>query len=163
MPHYGLDSRQKLDTTGAQLQAVFLKAIEHRDIKIIEGARPDALQALYFDQGRSKLDGVTKKSKHQTSEKTPKSRAIDAGPYYADEWPRLPWSTSPLIAILGQVSEDQAWKNLENLKRWHGFGGYILGIGDSLGITLRWGGDWDGDERSDDQGFHDLPHFELVE
>lgn len=33
-------------------------------------------------------------------------------------------------------------------------------IGRELG--LRWGGDWDGDGRSDDETFVDLPHFELA-
>lgn len=32
-------------------------------------------------------------------------------------------------------------------------------IGQALG--LRWGGDWDGDGRSDDERFLDYPHFEL--
>jgi len=33
-------------------------------------------------------------------------------------------------------------------------------IGQSVG--LRWGGDWNGDGRSDDERFLDLPHYELV-
>ena len=30
-----------------------------------------------------------------------------------------------------------------------------------LGVTLRWGGDWDGDGSSSDESFVDSPHFEL--
>ena len=32
-------------------------------------------------------------------------------------------------------------------------------VGESVGLT--WGGDWDGDGRSDDERFVDMPHFQL--
>ena len=41
------------------------------------------------------------------------------------------------------------------------FAGFVLGIGRSMGIKLRWGGDWDMDDDFNDQSFDDLPHFEL--
>lgn len=42
--------------------------------------------------------------------------------------------------------------------------GVILGIAASLGIKLRWGGNWDRDgEPVTDQDFQDLVHYELVE
>ena len=41
------------------------------------------------------------------------------------------------------------------------FAGYVLGIARSMGIKLRWGGDWDGDFEVNDNNFDDLPHFEL--
>lgn len=41
--------------------------------------------------------------------------------------------------------------------------GIILGIAASLGVKLRWGGNWDSDgEPVTDQDFQDLVHFELV-
>jgi len=48
-------------------------------------------------------------------------------------------------------------------KGFYHFGGYVKGIADSLGIAIRWGGDWDKDNDLGDQTFIDLPHFELVE
>lgn len=42
------------------------------------------------------------------------------------------------------------------------FAGYVKGIARSLDIELRWGGDWDGDTQVKDNGFDDLPHFELI-
>ncbi len=45
--------------------------------------------------------------------------------------------------------------------RFYHFGGYVKGVADSLGISVRWGGDWDGDNDLKDQSFFDLPHFEL--
>lgn len=42
------------------------------------------------------------------------------------------------------------------------FGGYVLGVADTMGIKIRWGGDWDGDKDLNDQTFNDLVHFELI-
>ena len=41
------------------------------------------------------------------------------------------------------------------------FAGFVLGIARSMGIKLRWGGDWDMDFKVMDNRFDDFPHFEL--
>jgi peptidoglycan L-alanyl-D-glutamate endopeptidase CwlK len=51
------------------------------------------------------------------------------------------------------------WKDA---KRFYAFAGYVLACARHLGVTIRWGGDWDSDHDLDDQSFFDLPHFELV-
>ena len=43
------------------------------------------------------------------------------------------------------------------------FAGFVLGIARSMGITLRWGGDWDMDFEVQDNRFDDFPHFEIKE
>lgn len=48
-----------------------------------------------------------------------------------------------------------------NTKRFYHFAGYVLATARGMGIELRWGGDWDGDNDLDDQTFMDLVHFEL--
>ncbi len=50
----------------------------------------------------------------------------------------------------------------DNLKRFHILAGIIMGVAGSMNVTLRWGGDWDGDGDFTDQSLHDLPHFELL-
>lgn len=50
-----------------------------------------------------------------------------------------------------------------DLPRFYHFGGYVLAKAEELGITIRWGGDWDQDLSFSDQLFDDLVHFELVE
>ena len=42
------------------------------------------------------------------------------------------------------------------------FAGFVLGTASEMGITLRWGGDWDKDFQTKDNNFDDLVHFELV-
>ena len=62
------------------------------------------------------------------------SRAVDVVPYPVD------------------------WKARE---RFHFFSGYVLGMARRMGITLRWGGDWNMNFEVDDNKFDDFPHFEL--
>lgn len=67
------------------------------------------------------------------------SRAVDVAPY-----------------VNNRISYDQ--------RHCCHLAGVILGIAASLGVTLRWGGNWDRDgEPVTDQDFQDLVHFELAE
>ena len=50
------------------------------------------------------------------------------------------------------------WNDRE---RFHLFAGFVLGIAKSMGIKLRWGGDWNMNWFVDDNKFDDFPHFEL--
>ena len=50
------------------------------------------------------------------------------------------------------------WNDRE---RFHLFAGFVLGIAQSMGIKLRWGGDWNMNFEVDDNQFDDFPHFEL--
>lgn len=52
------------------------------------------------------------------------------------------------------------WKDRE---RFALFAGFVLGIATSMGVSLRWGGDWSGDGRTSDEKLSDLVHFELKE
>ena len=62
------------------------------------------------------------------------SRAVDVVPYPVD------------------------WNDRE---RFHLFAGFVLGVARGMGITLRWGGDWNMNFEVDDNKFDDFPHFEL--
>jgi peptidoglycan L-alanyl-D-glutamate endopeptidase CwlK len=62
------------------------------------------------------------------------SRAVDVTPYPVD------W-------------EDRERQTL--------FAGFVLGIARSMGIKLRWGGDWNMDFEVQDNKFDDFPHFEV--
>ena len=50
------------------------------------------------------------------------------------------------------------WSDRE---RFHLFAGFVLGVASRMGITLRWGGDWNMNFEVDDNKFDDFPHFEL--
>lgn len=52
--------------------------------------------------------------------------------------------------------------NWEDSKAFYHFAGYIKGLAHTMGIKIRWGGDWDSDFDLNDQKFMDLVHFELI-
>lgn len=50
------------------------------------------------------------------------------------------------------------WQDREG---FYNFGGFVKGVASQMGISIRWGGDWDSDNDLHDQKFIDLPHFEI--
>tara|TARA_Y100000593_G_scaffold14739_2_gene28306 strand:- start:1543 stop:1944 length:402 start_codon:yes stop_codon:yes gene_type:complete len=52
--------------------------------------------------------------------------------------------------------------NWEDRERMTLFAGFVMAIAQSMGIKLRWGGDWDMDFEVMDNRFDDFPHFELT-
>lgn len=52
------------------------------------------------------------------------------------------------------------WKDRERMTL---FAGFVLGTAKEMGITFRWGGDWDCDGQVKDNSFDDLLHFEIVD
>lgn len=70
-----------------------------------------------------------------------------------NEWPSKAVDVAPYVG--GGVS----WDPRHCLYQ----AGIIMGIAAMMGITLRWGGDWDMDgEAMTDQRFQDLVHFEIA-
>ena len=51
----------------------------------------------------------------------------------------------------------------DDRERFSFFAGYVLGVADRLGYTIRWGGDWNMNKILKDNNFDDLPHFEIRE
>jgi len=49
-----------------------------------------------------------------------------------------------------------------DINRFYFFAGFVKATALNLGITIRFGGDWDSDTHVSDQDFMDLPHYELV-
>lgn len=53
--------------------------------------------------------------------------------------------------------------NWNDREKFYYFAGIVKGTAAVMGIKIRWGGDWDGDNDLHDQTFFDLVHFELSE
>ena len=86
-------------------------------------------------QDRYYEEGKTKVRYPMGRHNSKPSRAVDVVPYPVD------------------------WDDRE---RFHLFGGFVLGMARGMGITLRWGGDWNMNFEVDDNRFDDFPHVELV-
>ena len=142
MPNFGNKSNEKLDSCHEDLQKVMNLAIKYIDFSVLEGTRTLEKQQEYYKKGQSKLDGVDRKSKHQSNP----SLAIDICPY------PISWSDAR-----------------KNLARFYHLAGYIFMAyhvlqeeGELESSGLRYGGDWNSDKDFSDQIFDDLPHFEII-
>jgi len=75
MNKFSAISRERLESCDSRLQKVFSEVIKYFDCMIIEGHRGEALQHLYFTQGKSKLDWPY--GQHNAIP----SKAVDAMPF----------------------------------------------------------------------------------
>jgi peptidoglycan L-alanyl-D-glutamate endopeptidase CwlK len=77
MYSFGEKSQLNLDTAHESLQQLCNEVIKHIDFSVIEGHRPIERQIKLYNQGKSQIDGINKKGKHNY---TP-SLAVDVIPY----------------------------------------------------------------------------------
>jgi peptidoglycan L-alanyl-D-glutamate endopeptidase CwlK len=148
MPYqFGKRSLDNLKTCHADLQAVLKLALSRSkvDFGISEGHRSIERQKLLFDQGKSKIDGIVKKGKHNYSP----SLAADIFIYHPDLELRrkLVYDTESLSYVAGLI-DSCAEELFEKGEISH---------------KIRWGANWDSDGViALDQAFDDYPHFELI-
>lgn len=142
---FGKGSTEKLKTLHPKLRLVVQKALDFgvMDFSVIDGIRTYEEQRELFlaKPPKTKLDGVTRKSKHQADENG-FSQAVDLLPYPAEINGVNVWSDS---------------------SRFHILAGLMYAAASELGVVIRWGGDWDSDGNNKDSSFDDLPHFELAD
>ena len=143
----GKGSLKKLESVHHDLVKIIKLAITRTpvDFGISEGHRSLERQKELYDQGKSKIDGINKKGKHNYSP----SLAIDLYAYHPD------------IEVRKKLAYDVPTLCL--------IAGVIISCADELKAkgeikhSIRWGGNWDNDGVIlYDQSFDDLPHFELV-
>ena len=108
-------SLQKLNTCDSKIINVMTLAIKvsEVDFGITEGTRTLATQQKYFAEGRSKCDGITDKSRHQSNP----SEAVD---FYC-------W-------VNGKINYEDKYMGY--------VAGIIFNLGFQIGIDLEWGGLW---------------------
>ena len=144
----GSNSLKKLRTCHADLQKIFKLAIKRTmvDFGISEGHRSLERQKELFDQGKSKIDGISRKGKHNY---TP-SLAVDIFAYHPDRKTRAKLAYDKMhLAYLGGIIQSCAEELFDKGEITH---------------KIRWGANWDSDGVIDyDQSFDDYPHFELIE
>ena len=140
MNKFSLRSLGKLSTCHVDLQFIAKEAIAISDIDfgISEGERSIERQKELFDEGKSRIDGVTRKGKHNYHP----SLAFDIYAWVGN----ASWEKKDLIYLGGVIT------SVANHY-------YDKGI---IKHKVRWGGNWDKDGIIiSDQNFQDLPHFEL--
>jgi len=150
MYSFGRKSNKKIEECHGDWRTIMDEVIKVIDTSVYEGHRPVQRQQDLYAIGRTveldrkpvtKVDGVRIKGKHNYYP----SLALDCAPYPIDFT-----SKSKKVA------------------RFYYLAGVIIGIANKLKeenkitTTVRWGGDWDRDNKFDDQTFDDLCHFELI-
>ncbi|MCK5651468.1 MAG: hypothetical protein KAJ42_08835 [Gemmatimonadetes bacterium] len=157
--NYGRTSNQRLDTTHPDIQRLMRRVGPHFANTILEGERSEEQQRKNVEKGVSK----TMDSNHLHSP----SDAVDAAPDPL-AWPQAGKLKARIESVAGQLTDEQGAEIMalvegyvREVARWYYFGGFVLGYAEELNVDIRWGGDWDGDRKLEDQTFHDLPHFEI--
>tara|TARA_R110000744_G_scaffold72073_3_gene145019 strand:+ start:490 stop:909 length:420 start_codon:yes stop_codon:yes gene_type:complete len=138
MPQFGQQSVRNLYECEQPLIDLFEEVVKHYDCSIIEGIRSQEEQDKLYHAGKSKLKWPH--GKHNVTDSQPMSLAVDVIPY---------------PGVLDGVS---IW---EDLNRFYHFIGFVRGVAAVMGIPIRCGADWNGDNNLRDQTFNDLPHIEL--
>lgn len=147
MKKFGGASEEKLKTCHNDLQLIMRLAISRSkvDFGISEGHRDIKLQLQYFNEGKSKVDGIKVKGKHNLIP----AEAVDIFTYVADLVLRrkLAYDKSHLSYIAGVIDAcaDELFAKGE------------------ITHKIRWGANWNSNGIIDlDQDFDDFPHFELI-
>lgn len=137
---FGTSSSKKLNSSHHRLNQLARRVLSYgvMDFSVIEGHRTLNRQLMLFNNGYSRIDGVIKKGKHNYSP----SLAIDVLPF-----PQT-------------VNEVDVWSDKQ---RFCVLAGLFYAAAAELGLSIRWGGDWDGDGNNADSSLHDMPHIELVD
>jgi len=142
MYRFGNTSKTRLSTCHKDIQIIMNKSIliSNVDFGISEGERSVKKQLQYFNEGKSKIDGIKKKGKHNYSP----SLAVDIYPYFEGG---AKWDNEHLSYLSGII---------------HAVSEMLFNNGE-ITHKIRWGGNWDMDGIIlIDQSFDDRPHFELV-
>ena len=157
--NYGRTSLERLGTVHPVLQDLMKKVGEKFPNTILEGHRSEEQQRKNIEKGVSK----TMNSLHLSDP----AMAVDAAPDPL-EWPQVGKLLARIERVAGTLTDEQeaeimalVGEYVKDVSRWYYFGGYVLGVASEEGVSVRWGGDWDGDRDIGDQTFDDLPHFEF--
>ena len=130
-------SEQRLEGVNAALVNVVHRAIKRLpfDVLVVEGLRSKQRQAELYAQGRTKPGKIvtwTMQSKHIDG------RAVDLAPLVDGQ---IDWNDSKKFDAINLAMTTSAAE---------------------LGVSIRWGADWDGDGKPRERGEADSPHFELA-
>lgn len=149
---FGINSKKQLANAHEDLQILLNETIKCSpiDFGIRESYRPISVQQKYYAQGRTtpgriitKIDGVTKKSKHNYFP----ARAVDLYIYVKSNPSKYFYNEKYLLYLMGFIAAkaDELYKK---------------GL---MKNKIRWGGNWDMDDMIlTDQDFDDIVHIELI-
>lgn len=152
MPILSSTSVQRLQTCTDNLKKVFAFVGLKRNITITCGHRDQKEQDRLFAEGKTQRQWP--EGEHN---KLP-SNAVDVVPIVSGTvpWPKMP----DLTGLEGKEQRQAIIKYAKDMGQFYHLAGYVQGVGDSMGVTIRFGGDWDMDNNLQNNRFDDLVHYE---
>ena len=136
---YGDRSKRKLATCHPMLKTIAqdVLVVSPYDISIIHGFRGEQLQNDLYDNNKSTK--IWPDSKHNNTENgKPYSLALDFAPWVGSD---INWNDTHIFACIA---------------------GCFFVVACDRGVRIRWGGDWDSDGSTKDQGLMDWGHIEII-
>ena len=136
MYSYGSRSKTRLSKAHPKLQRIANRLIKIMNVTILESVRSKEVQDSYFERKVSKLQWPKSLHNLKSGRNETHSLALDIAPWHGG----IDWNDKAgfymMVGMLKSIAYDE-------------------------GIKIRCGADWDGDNDTKDQSFHDLPHIEL--
>lgn len=155
----GTTSRVRLAGVHPRLVAVVERAIQISpvDFKVVEGVRSDEQAYVNFGKGR-------------TAAELAAAGVPSSGKYAAPALAKVTWLKNPLNTKHRKQADGfgHAVDLLPAPYDWKATGPFdavakaMMQAAKELGVSIRWGADWDADGKPREKGESDSPHFELV-
>lgn len=143
MYSFSTRSQNNLNSCHKDIQIILNELIKYYDFSVIEGYRNLKTQQRYFNEGKTKLDGINQKSKHQSYP----SMAVDIMPY-----------KKGTNAFSGDEKDDRRFYMMMGMAKAIAASFLEQGL---ISHKVRFGLDWNNDDTFKDQTFDDLPHMEI--
>ena len=144
-------SLQRLQGVHPNLVKVVKRAIEisKQDFMVLEGVRTRKQCMVNYGKGRTIAQCVAKGVTAQY-----------ANPRAA----KVTWLNDPFASkhVTGKAVDLVPYPvDWNDLKKFDAIAQAMLQAAKELGVTIRWGADWDGDGKPRERGESDSPHFEI--
>ncbi len=141
--------QRRLDTCTEDIKLLINTVSKHRGCRVLCGRRGRKDQNAYYNQKKSKVKYPNSKHNKRPSE------GVDTCPDpIPDNWGAISWKLIP------KQYRERIKKEIKELCEFYNFNGYVKATADQLGIKIRQGHDWDGDNEFNDQTFDDIIHTE---
>ena len=144
-------SLDRLNGVDERLQRVVKRAIQltKQDFMVLEGVRTREQCMINYGKGRTAAQCVAKGVPAQ---------------YANPNATKVTWLNNPFASkhcygkAVDLVPYPVDWNDL---KKFDAIAQAMLQAAKELGISIRWGADWDGDGKPRERGESDSPHFEI--
>jgi len=144
-------SLSRLDGVDPQLVKVVKRAIEitQQDFLVVEGVRSKIQCYINYGKGRTAVQCTVK--------------GVPAL-YAQPKLPRVTWLNNPLSSkhVTGKAVDLVPYPvDWNDLAKFDQVAKAVFAAAKELGVSIRWGADWDNDGNYREKGEYDSPHFEL--